>query len=683
MSQTSLEFNVAWAKHFLEWFPGAKLFPSVWGPDPETGQNAHLAGIKWGKESSSDPAQIDAWARGEGLYQRNRDNLQSLYFCVNLRASGLLAVDVDIKGEKRGDEQLAALEAQHGKLPPTMTVTTPSGGLHHIFKLGKDVPSAGPLAKGAHIDLPPMVPCPGQNVPGKGHYRVKGDAITNQIPKLPDWVVEVKGTQGAKAENAASVLVEADRTDVAQAAVYLATEAPLPIAGENRNSTAFTLAADLRSRFALNHSEAVYLLESLWLPRWDGLDFADEMRKAAASAYGGNAQRAQGADNVKGIFSAIPTGAQAGLLDAGDIDTRVIPKREWLLGAWFIKRFLTVTVAPGGTGKSNHSILEALSVATGRELSGDFVHEKGNVWLHNGEDPVDEIARRIGAACSVHRIKQHELKGRFFYTSGRAMPLKLVLEANRQIYRNEPAISTARQYILENDIKLWVVDPFVDMHDCDENGNRAINAVAKALSGLADETGCAIHVVHHTKKKGKDGDPTDQDAARGASALMAAARIGRNMNSMCEKDSKNFILPMPHFWYVRLDSSKANLSSPTDNTVWFEKVDVELPNGDRVGTLKPAKLERFGAGDKNDELRKKAIELIDAAGGSLSVNQISLSLSKDKDVGVSRNTIRNRLIDEVFAHPYVNLEGAEYSLVYPPGGARNGLLIARSKPVEK
>lgn len=48
-------------------------------------------------------------------------------------ASGLLGLDVDVKGGRDGKASLAALEAEHGPLPPTPHYTTPSGGLGYLF----------------------------------------------------------------------------------------------------------------------------------------------------------------------------------------------------------------------------------------------------------------------------------------------------------------------------------------------------------------------------------------------------------------------------------------------------------------------------------------------------------------------------------------------------------------------
>lgn len=53
---------------------------------------------------------------------------------IALARSHLIALGVDRKPGKRGQETLNALEAKHGKLPPTFTVQSPTKGLRLYFR---------------------------------------------------------------------------------------------------------------------------------------------------------------------------------------------------------------------------------------------------------------------------------------------------------------------------------------------------------------------------------------------------------------------------------------------------------------------------------------------------------------------------------------------------------------------
>ena len=92
---------------------------------------------------------------------------------------------------------------------------------------------------------------------------------------------------------------------------------------------------------------------------------------------------------------------------------------QWQIGEPRRIRQVSLTVAPGGTGKSSLATVEALAMATGRKLLHDEPWERVRVWLWNGEDPKDELQRRIAAACLHYGISREEIAGRLFVDSGR------------------------------------------------------------------------------------------------------------------------------------------------------------------------------------------------------------------------------------------------------------------------
>jgi hypothetical protein len=53
------------------------------------------------------------------------------------RANGFVGLDVDMKGGRDGKASLAALESEHGPLPPTPHYSTPSDGLGYLFKYSR------------------------------------------------------------------------------------------------------------------------------------------------------------------------------------------------------------------------------------------------------------------------------------------------------------------------------------------------------------------------------------------------------------------------------------------------------------------------------------------------------------------------------------------------------------------
>jgi RecA-family ATPase len=100
-------------------------------------------------------------------------------------------------------------------------------------------------------------------------------------------------------------------------------------------------------------------------------------------------------------------------------DPSNIPPRPWVYGRHLIRKQVSVTVAPGGVGKSSLTICEALAMASGRELLGDWTAKGLKVWLYNLEDPRDEMDRRIIAAMQHHHVSPEEIAGRLYVDTGR------------------------------------------------------------------------------------------------------------------------------------------------------------------------------------------------------------------------------------------------------------------------
>ena len=68
--------------------------------------------------------------------------------------SGLVVIDIDVKGEVDGRIELQRLNQQYGELPDTLTISTPSGGFHKYFFYPKELllkSSANQLGKGVDI----------------------------------------------------------------------------------------------------------------------------------------------------------------------------------------------------------------------------------------------------------------------------------------------------------------------------------------------------------------------------------------------------------------------------------------------------------------------------------------------------------------------------------------------------
>jgi hypothetical protein len=254
-----------------------------------------------------------------------------------------------------------------------------------------------------------------------------------------------------------------------------------------------------------------------------------------------------------------------------------IPPRRWIYGNHYIRKFVSVTVAPGGVGKTALSIVEALAMASGKALLGVQPRERFRVCLWNGEDPHEELQRRVMAAAKHYGLTPEDLEGWLFVNSGRDMSIVIATQTTGGgVKIAVPKVEEIKQTIRENQIDVVIIDPFVSSHQVTENDNNAIDRVAKTWAQIADETDCTVELVHHSRKT--YGNEATVEDGRGASALLAAARSARVLNVMSEREAEDFGLENRRL-HFRVENGKSNLTPPPEAATWFKMVSVNLGNG--------------------------------------------------------------------------------------------------------
>lgn len=269
------------------------------------------------------------------------------------------------------------------------------------------------------------------------------------------------------------------------------------------------------------------------------------------------------------------------------IDPAAIPERQWLYGHALIRGHVTVTVAPPGTGKSSKEIVDALAITSGQMLLHDRPYGTIRVWLWNGEDPMDELQRRITAAAVRHKLRPENFVPRLFVDSGRSMEIKVARMEGSGTTIAEPVLHAVIDTIRRNQIDVVSIDPFVSSHSVSENDNNAIDVVTKLWAKIADVTGCAVHLIHHPRKTG--GASVEAEDARGAGALIATARVVRTLNVMSSDEATKAGVDN-RTAHVRVDDAKANLAPRSDVAKWLKIENIPLGNGgvmggDKVGVV--------------------------------------------------------------------------------------------------
>ena len=263
----------------------------------------------------------------------------------------------------------------------------------------------------------------------------------------------------------------------------------------------------------------------------------------------------------------------------GVVDALMIPPRRFLYDNHYIRNFASITIATGGVGKSTLCLTEMIAMATGRNLLGVEPSQKMKVLYFNGEDPHEEIVRRVLATCEHFGVEQEELVDHLYIASGRDYDLLLSEGYEGEI--NEGNFSLIEEFCKDKGIDVFCADPLANMTTADET-NMVFRTLAKRLSDLADSCGISIELVHHTRKG--NGLDTTVESARGGSSLIAAVRSARVLSPMTKEEADKAGLET-HVNHFRVELGKSNLAKPVDKAVWFEKKSHDLDNGDSCAVL--------------------------------------------------------------------------------------------------
>lgn len=294
----------------------------------------------------------------------------------------------------------------------------------------------------------------------------------------------------------------------------------------------------------------------------------------------------------------------------GDFDTKNTALRVWPIQDYLLKGAVNLLVAEGGAGKSSLTLVEAISIATNRNLTGLGAVTQGIVLVINNEDDDNEFDRRIGAICIHYGISPSELKNRLFVRSGYEKPVKVAVEQER-IVTQSIDVKALIDYIECNKIDVVIFDPYVSTHDSNENDNSSIDKVVQQFKHIAAKTAVAIRLVHHTRKNGNShtNSAGDIEIARGASALKDGARVCHTLVSMTNKEADEYgVDKEAQQRLIRIDGAKMNFSLNKGTPNWFYKESVRINNGESVGVIRPYQIslkikpDKPSAGDKSKKI---------------------------------------------------------------------------------
>ena len=301
------------------------------------------------------------------------------------------------------------------------------------------------------------------------------------------------------------------------------------------------------------------------------------------------------------------------IFDVGDEDGNIAP-RQWLLGTVFCRGTLSGLISAGAAGKTTFRILQAVSVAANRSLTGDHVHTRCRVLIICLEDDLLELRRRVRAAMLHYGIGPEDVRGYLFLSTPRGLK---IAECDAKGRVTPGALyDAAGAAVDELKLDLICLDPAIKAHAVDENSNPQIDAFASLLTQLAQTKNIAIDLLSH-ERKAFSAEAGDANRQRGAGSLKDAARLVYTLTGMSLADAEALgVGEAERKLLFRVDSAKVNLAPPDQTTKWFRLVGVALgngaagyPNGDTVQTCEPWQPRALFDGLTTTDLNKVLLKL--------------------------------------------------------------------------
>ena len=360
-------------------------------------------------------------------------------------------------------------------------------------------------------------------------------------------------------------------------------------------------------------------------------------------------------------------------------DALTLPRREWVYGYDYIKKYISVTASAGGIGKTSLTIVEALAICTGKPLLGVTAKQTENVWLINLEDPKQELEMRTIAAMQHYGLTPDDVRGKLFMDGEDTMQITLAAESRDGLIQNDTLLKFMIDKIKANKIGVVILDPFVSAHLVNENNNGSIQAVVAMLRKLARDTNSSVQLVHHIRKT--NGDDATIDSVRGAGSLIGAARAARVINRITPEDAMALgVDEHEALGIFRVDDGKANLAPPSDKATYRRMQSVEIANGEHIGVATEFKLPDLFDGvtaqnarnvqklvqeaEQNQTPYKANVQAKNWVGHAIA-EELNLDLEKDKDKAKAKAIAKKWLQTKVLkqAEMYDKRQGRDVACV--------------------
>ena len=601
-----IENLIRFAKEVAPVFPipGARKSPPIYG---------------WQAWAARDEAKIrQHWNANPG------DN-------AGAHAVGLLVLDIDVRHAKGGMEALRTLESEHGDLPETFTVRTPSGGEHRYFTLPEGVEinnNANKLLAGLDVRTRGgYVVAPGSRTP-EGEYVIERDVPPAPAPQ---WLINLCAAPSKRDRNRNQAPVDWNQETAVQAALDFLKWHPVAVQGAGGDAHTYQTICTIRDLGVPKGraSEVLADWNSRCAPPWDpDGENSLETKIENAYEYGQNAPGSKSFEAVlaeckfQPIPGAMKTEPQVVTNEASNklytfpaadgllsLNLRRRPvKRHYVIPNFLPAGITAILAGHGGSCKSLAALYLGVAVALGKPFFGCPRGTPGAVFIALGEEDADEAYRRMYGIVEQLQLTEDEIgylgeRTRLYPCLGK--DVRLTGHKNGMLQSTKLGERIAAEMKAHAETcglapALIVLDHFMLFSGGEVNANEDAAAYARETAAMVAATGASVLTLAHSPK-GDDGKKLDQHSVLGAVSTGNLGRLTLLIQRMTPMEAQKLGIAAETRWdYLNLWAGKANYTK-TGQGFWLKSTPTEH---DTV-TLAPVELQPAADKPKAEEKAEK------------------------------------------------------------------------------
>ena len=383
-----------------------------------------------------------------------------------------------------------------------------------------------------------------------------------------------------------------------------------------------------------------------------------------------------------------------------------IPKPQWLIPGLIMKNTVFMISGFGGSGKSSLSVLLGI---TGAHHLKSFLTRKVpcpfSTLIMNQEDTMDQLRLKASAYKKHFKLTKPVFQGEIFentdkkicdifFVSGAEKKFTLG-KFTKDILTPSPHYEEIRNKVLENNIELIIVDPFILLFEgINENEASHVSTAMKLLLELGAQTNAAVIVIDHISKASLNIDICDdinnrQAATKGSINKMSAARGGLLLTHMSKKDARSVFNIEENTCtdYIHVLDAKNNYAAIKIEGSWLTKRVVQVDGAECMILVDDHDLAKSYAKNKEgkkNKLKNNIFECWDIlislfdGNNSITVNYAKSAVMNEpcfKDV--APGTVSNQIISALRGDMYN--KGVTLKYVFDHSATKNKHIIEKEE----